>query len=230
MNLTSTALGDLARTQPAATRVFLRHRLDFCCKGRRTLAEACGEAGLDATVIESELLAEAARPTDEKEWETRSQRELADHIVTRYHVALRRDFPPLIEAARKVERVHATKPAVPAGLADELEAFFGELVPHMQKEEQVLFPMLSSGAHGPQVFPPVRMMELEHTHHARHLARVRELTGELEAPPHACATWRALYAGLREAEAELMLHIHLENNVLFRRATVDGSRTSATGV
>jgi regulator of cell morphogenesis and NO signaling len=30
-------------------------------------------------------------------------------------------------------------------------------------------------------------------------------------------TWRALYLRLRELEAELMDHIHLENNALFRR-------------
>jgi len=36
---------------------------------------------------------------------------------------LRRDVPPLITAARRVEKVHAGKPAVPAGLADELVRF-----------------------------------------------------------------------------------------------------------
>ena len=37
-------LADLAVLLPAASRVFHRHRLDFCCHGTRPLAEAC--AGL----------------------------------------------------------------------------------------------------------------------------------------------------------------------------------------
>ena len=43
----TTPLGELAAANPSATRVFLRHRLDFCCGGRRTLAEACESAGLN---------------------------------------------------------------------------------------------------------------------------------------------------------------------------------------
>ena len=65
---------------------------------------------------------------------------------------------------------------------------------------------------------PIRVMRGEHDEHAASLARIRALTGDLTTPPHACATWRALYDGLRTLEAELMEHIHLENNVLFPRA------------
>jgi iron-sulfur cluster repair protein YtfE (RIC family) len=32
--------------QPAASKVFQRHRLDFCCHGNRPLQEACDEYGL----------------------------------------------------------------------------------------------------------------------------------------------------------------------------------------
>jgi regulator of cell morphogenesis and NO signaling len=47
---------------------------------------------------------------------------------------------------------------------------------------------------------------------------MRELATGYVPPPEACATWRALYAGLEKLEAELMEHIHLENNVLFPHA------------
>lgn len=218
MNPIDTPLGDLARTNPSATRVFLRHRLDFCCGGRRTLAEACSKAGLDAAAIADEIAAEIGRPDDLPSWEQRPQAELADFIERRYHSALRRDLPPLIEAARKVERVHAHKPGVPAGLGDLLIAFWSEMQLHMSKEEKVLFPMIRRGAHGEAVFMPVRAMESEHDTHRDHLASIRELTDDLTLPAHACATWTALYHGLQTMESELMEHIHLENNILFLRA------------
>ena len=215
-------LGDLARSTPAATHVFMRHRLDFCCGGKRTLAEACARAGLDPSAILAEIAAAAEQGDQPATWDGRSQAELVDHIEQRYHASLRRDLPGLIEAARRVERVHASHPAVPAGLADVLDGFAAELERHMRKEETVLFPMLRRGARGEAVYMPVRVMESEHDTHAESLVKIRELTGDLVLPPQACATWTALYAGLEALERDLMQHIHLENNVLFLRATREG--------
>ena len=65
---------------------------------------------------------------------------------------------------------------------------------------------------------PVRAMEVEHEQHGEDLLEIRRLTGDLVAPDEACTTWRALYIGLQQLEQELMDHIHLENNILFRRA------------
>jgi regulator of cell morphogenesis and NO signaling len=214
----TTSLGDLAAANPSATRVFLRRRLDFCCGGRRSLAEACEQAGLDPAEIVAELEDEAKRTDSSTVWNERSQTEVADHIERHYHAALRRDLPPLIDAARKVERVHARKPGVPAGLADVLTEFFAEMQSHMAKEENILFPMIRRGARGEAVYMPVRVMEGEHDAHREQLVRIRELTDDLRLPAHACATWTALYHGLETIEAELMQHIHLENNILFSRA------------
>jgi len=223
MSLTPmTSLAELARVQPGATLVFLRHRLDFCCGGKRSLADACRIAGLDPAAILEELDREARRGGPVAGWTDQPLAALADHIEARYHTALRRDLPPLIEAARKVERVHADKPGVPAGLADVLDEFFAEMEQHMRKEEMILFPMLRRGARGEGVYMPVRMMESEHDTHREHLAKIRALTADLQLPPHACATWTALYHGLEHVEAELMQHIHLENNILFSRATREG--------
>lgn len=213
----TTSLGELASSHPTAARVFLRHRLDFCCGGTRSLTEACRAAGLDPGVILDEIVRDGG--SAEPSWNERPLDELADHIEARYHAALRRDLPPLIAAARRVERVHAAKPEVPAGLADLLDRFFREMQAHMAKEEAVLFPMIRRGARGEAVYMPVRVMESEHDAHGRQLARIRELTGDLQPPAVACTTWRALYSGLEALEAELMQHIHLENSVLFPRAT-----------
>ena len=223
------SLGDLARANPSATRVFLRHRLDFCCGGRRSLAEACEKLGLDPIAIATELDQEARRNDSLPSWEHRSQVELADHIENHYHAALRRDLPPLINAARKVERVHAEKPGVPAGLGKLLAAFFTAMEHHMAKEENVLFPMIRRGACSEAAYMPVRVLEAaympvrvleaEHDSHREYLEAIRALTDDLRLPAGACATWTALYEGLTTIEAELMQHIHLENNILFSRAT-----------
>jgi iron-sulfur cluster repair di-iron protein len=151
-------------------------------------------------------------------WELRSQADLVDHIVAHYHEGLRRDLPSLTERAARLEREHAAHPAVPAGLADLLDAFAGELESHMLKEERVLFPTLRTGARGGPIDMPILMMEREHEGHDEQLEKLRELTHAFAAPADAPPPWAALYADLAALETDLRQHIYLENNVLFARA------------
>lgn len=210
-------LGQVATAHPASTLVFLRHRLDFCCGGGQKLGDACRAAGLDPDAVAAEILAEGVVSEPER-WDTRPLPDVIDFILTRYHEPLRADLPALLDAARRVERVHSKKPSCPHGLAAHLEELDVELRQHLAKEEQVLFPAIRSGSGGAQVHMPVRVMMQEHDDHGASLRRLRELATDFVPPPEACATWRALYAGLEKLEAELMEHIHLENNVLFPRA------------
>ncbi len=210
-------LADIAVSRPAATRVFSRHHLDFCCGGKQTVADACTEAGLDTAGLLSEIEREEPGAADLDRWEARPIGELADFVVDRYHSALRRQLPTLVELAAKVEKRHAEKATCPTGLHALLVEMQAEVDAHLMKEEQVLFPMIKLGR-GPAVQMPIRVMYQEHDDHGQNLRRIRELTDDLVPPPEACVSWRALYSGLEELERELMEHIHLENNVLFPRA------------
>jgi regulator of cell morphogenesis and NO signaling len=215
MHTTDTTLAELASTHPAAARVFLSHGLDFCCKGRRPLADACAEKGLDAAGVLAEI-ATAGAPEDLTRWSRSPIPELVHHIVSRYHAELRRDLPGLIAMAEKVEARHADKPTVPAGLGSHLRAMQAAVIDHLAKEESILFPAILAG-HGASMGGPIQCMEAEHTDHGQNLAVTRSLTADLVPPQEACTTWRALYVGLHALERELMEHIHLENNVLFPR-------------
>jgi len=217
MHDTNVTLADLAATRPGATRVFRANGLEFCCRGRRPLAEACAERGLDPTAVLQAIDAEEPSDEDLTAWAERDLGALCDHIVERYHERLRSELPELIAMARKVERVHADKAACPTGLAGLLETIHGSVLDHMEKEERILFPLIRSGR-GAQCSGPVQVMEAEHDDHGANLARVRERTGDLVPPEEACTTWRALYLRLGRLEQELTDHIHLENNVLFPRA------------
>lgn len=209
------SLGDLARSIPGATALFHRHRLDFCCGGRTSLREAAAPLGLDAEAVARELAA-LGDPADagQRDWRNATVRELTDHLLARYHERHRQQLPELVRLARRVETVHADRPDCPHGLADHLQAMQRELESHMQKEEQILFPMLNRGV-PPVGLPPAEMMRLEHDQHGLALARMAELAHGLVEPPDACNTWRALFTGLRTLREDLMQHIHLENNILF---------------
>jgi regulator of cell morphogenesis and NO signaling len=217
MNEATTTLAELAVAHPAAARVFYANRLDFCCGGRRPFADACRERGLDAAAILDEIRREEAVAGPPTRWELAPMPSLVDHIVNHYHRRLRESLPNLVKMARKVEARHGDKVSCPLGLAALLENVQRSVLDHLEKEETILFPAIARRA-GARVSAPVSAMEEEHEHHKSDLLRIRALTSDLTPPAEACTTWRALYVGLQQFEQELMEHIHLENNILFRRA------------
>jgi regulator of cell morphogenesis and NO signaling len=97
-----------------------------------------------------------------------------------------------------------------------LETIQAEMESHMQKEEQVLFPMMLRGGH-PMITHPIGMMRHEHDEHGRNLEAMREITRNLTAPADACGSWRRLYAGLAKLADDLNTHIRIENDILFPR-------------
>jgi regulator of cell morphogenesis and NO signaling len=166
----------------------------------------------------------AAGPSrDERDWATLPLEALIDHIVTTYHDTLRDELPRLRQMASKVARVHGENaPHLPRleAIVHELSA---DMISHMGKEEAALFPTIRALAHGsgPSVMPleaPILMMEHEHEQTGAQLAELREMTDDYVAPSWACQTFQALYEGLSELEANMHVHVHLENNVLFPRA------------
>ncbi len=206
-------VAEIAAALPGATAVFRKHKLDFCCGGGVPLGEAVAKRGASLPVLEEELAALVPDDTATPPLDTDA---LIGLIEARFHAVHRRELPELARLARRVETVHADKPDVPRGLAALLETMASELESHMQKEEQVLFPLMRRGGH-PMIMHPIGMMRHEHDDHGEHLRALEALTNGGVPPAGACNTWRALYAGTRKFTDDLMEHIHLENNVLFPR-------------
>ena len=205
------AIGQIAVKLPGATAIFRRLKLDFCCGGQISLRQATADKKLDLEAVLTELSALHRADTLPIAAEPLA---LIDHILKRYHEVHREQLPELIRMARRVAAVHRDNPNVPTGLAELLESMESELLSHMQKEEQILFPILKAGGN-PFVAQPIAMMRHEHVDHGRMLDRVLSITNDATPPPGACNTWRALYAGIAQFNDDLINHIHLENNVLF---------------
>ena len=227
-----TTIAEIASAMPRAIPVFQKHGIDFCCGGRRALAEVCTERGVDFDAIVGEIEKAAAPPPgSETDWAAEPLGSLIDHILSRYHTALREELPRLLVLAEKVATVHGAnhRETLPA-LRDTFASLKDELDSHMEKEEHVLFPYvreLETAARGlrPAFSIPlglasgaIGVMEREHEVAGLALKTMRRLTDGFRPPDEACGSFRALFSGLELFEAELHNHIHLENNILFPRA------------
>jgi regulator of cell morphogenesis and NO signaling len=212
MNYAERQVADIAANLPGATQVFRNHKIDFCCGGQVPLAEAVAARGEALAAIEAEL---AALETGVAE-APQSSEELIEHILERFHATHRAELPELVRLAARVEDRHAGNAAVPRGIHAALIELAEALEDHMQKEEQILFPLMRAGGH-PMITHPIGRMRHEHDEHGERLANLEALAHNFELPEEACSTWRALYTGVRKLIDDVHQHVHLENNVLFAR-------------
>lgn len=218
-------LGDIASKIPGATRLFRQYRMDFCCGGARSLRQEAERKNADLEALVSGLEDLANASSGKQEWSDTTTEELVAHVLARYHVRHREQLVELIRLAGKVERVHAAHAEVPAGLSEHLTKMAQELECHMQREERILFPLLLQGQQE-AVAGPISVMESEHVLHGDALEEMLALSHQLQLPENACHSWRALYLGLSELRDDLMEHIHLENNILFKRMGGEKAETS----
>lgn len=222
---------DIALENPSSIRVFEGFGIDYCCGGRKPLAEACSEKNLVVDEVIAALERASQTPVQlQDDWKTAPLGTLAAHIVSTHHAYVRRELPRLAELAAKVVRRHGdTKPELSV-IQSKLAELSEELLQHCTKEEVVLFPHItklersvvegSAKPHGcfGTVANPIAMMTQEHDSAGSLLSDMRELSQGFTPPAGACPTFHAYYDGLREFEQDLHQHIHLENNILFPRA------------
>jgi len=225
-------VGEIAREYPAAARVLEQYGIDFCCGGNRLIEEVCSEKGISVEKLISDLeTSTAPRSASAVDWNTARLGTLIDHIVATHHEYLRTALPRLEAMLEKVIAAHGDRHADSLKpLAENFSEVKAELDSHMPKEEMVLFPYIVRleaaslvGAPAPpapfgSIANPIRMMEMEHASAGRGLAEMRRVTSDYTPPEDACNTYRAMLHEMAELEADLHVHIQLENNILFPRA------------
>lgn len=233
LNSPDMTIGDVAKRIPAAKAAFERLGIDYCCGGSCKLQADLKEKGITVEqVIDAIEQGESNRlgHTD-RDWSTASLTELIDHIVATHHVFMKRELPRVTGLLAKVTAAHAREHGQMLGeLAATFQGLRDELDPHLLKEEQILFPVITATdafmagngerpvSHCGTVLNPIRQMEFEHERAGRALARMRVLTDNYQLPDDACPTFATLYEALEAMEKDLHEHIHLENNILFPAA------------
>ena len=225
-----TRVGEIVTGDFRTAAVFHDFGIDFCCGGRQTLAEACRERNTDPEEVMAALTRSCSVPGIAPRFDEWSPEALIGYIVGNHHAFVRRALPPLVAHAWKLAAAHGDRHAELRDVAQLIDRVATDMLSHMAKEEQILFPYIAAladavehGRHAPHapfgsIDSPIAMMEGEHETAGAALATIRALTGGYVAPADACTTYRVTLQELEAFERDLHSHVHLENNILFPKA------------
>jgi regulator of cell morphogenesis and NO signaling len=227
-----TTVGQLVAERPARSRIFQSLGIDFCCGGKKPLADACAAKGLDAATVAKMIEAAeahqgpgatAAGPIVDASAMTLAA--LCDNIERTHHAYLKAELPRLGAMWTRIAAVHGEHHPWAVEVRDVFRSLAEEMDAHMVKEERVLFPAVRAMDAGQAcdncfgtVVNPIRVMEHEHDNAGAALERMRGLSSNYTPPRGACNTFRAALDGLAQLEADMHQHVHKENNVLFPKA------------
>ncbi len=216
-------VGQWVARYPQTARIFESRGIDYCCRGNRSLEEACARNGKDPSALRAELAEalEQAPSSPDTDWNKEPLETLINHIESVHHRFLREEKPRLIALAHKVAAVHGDRHPELVELDSKVDLIFRELDPHLDREEQVEFPAIrnweTAGRKGDGLPDHLEALEDEHIEVGRILENIRDITSGFRPPPDACNSYLALFHGLEQLEADLHSHIHKENNILHAR-------------
>jgi regulator of cell morphogenesis and NO signaling len=231
MDIREQTVGDIAVEMPLAIRIFEAWKIDYCCGGRTPLPDAVVAAGKSIDEFIAALDAQAMVPDNAaRDWAFNTLTTMAGGIVSTYHAYTREELQTLEPLAQKVVGVHGDRRPELTDVLALICALRDDMLPHMLKEEQILFPYVTqmeeaATEHRAAPTPffgtvknPVRKMMAEHDRVGELLATLRSVTAEYTPPESACFSYRELYRRLSDFEQRTHEHIHIENNLYFPRA------------
>jgi len=228
--LASRTLAQIVTANHRTAAVFEKYHLDFCCKGKRSLQQACHEQNVPVDKLLNELEGVDGTNNTVFPFDQLALSQLADHIVSTHHTYVKTESQQLMTYAEKVASKHGQRHPNLFKIFQLVAAVKEEMGLHMHKEEAVLFPRIkelekfAGHEHGDiklsvtYLQAPITMMEQEHDHAGALLAEIRLLSDNYTPPQDACTTYKLLFAALQAFELDLHHHVHLENNILFPKA------------
>ncbi len=229
-NIAEQTLSSIVTANHQVVPVLEKYNLDFCCKGKRTLAQACEEKGIKIESITEELknLTNAVGK-QQMPFTEMSAEQLISYILINHHFYVKQSMPAIIAHLNKVATKHGERFPYMKKVYELFTIILREMTIHMEKEETILFPRIkevenlynsgrSSEILAGYIQMPINMLEADHEEAGNILYEIRTLTNNYMPPADACTTFKVTLAELKEFEEDLHKHVHLENNILFPKA------------
>jgi regulator of cell morphogenesis and NO signaling len=226
------SIREIVTAEPSAAAVLERFEIDLCSQANARLEQVCTELQLSVDQVLEKLADAESRGNGAAapDLENYSLTRVIQHIVRTHHQTVRQELPRFAELSQRIATRHGDKAPHFKALAPLIEQLRAEMVAHLEKEEQILFPYIvrledaaKDGSGVPygcfrSVAQPVSMMMREHESAEGIVAEIRRMTNGFEPPEWACPRNTAFHASLAAFERDLGQHVHVENDLLFPKA------------
>ncbi len=219
------SLGEIVANDFRAASLFSKAGIDFCCGGKKTLHQACEEKSLNPAGLENELIELQNEPLSvSQNFNSWNLAFLADYIVNTHHQYVVKTLPQLVSYTRKIADVHGSHHPELVEVASLFSQVNAELLQHLQKEEEVLFPAITEALRGDSrearniIASEISRMSGEHEFAGGAIDHISVLTNNYRVPEDACNTYLVTLRLLKQFEDDLHIHVHLENNILYPKA------------
>lgn len=225
-NIEQQTLKSIALNHHEFIPVLEKYSLDFCCRGSKTLTEACTEKNIDIKSLVEEIQQSTFSAKPQMPFTEMSAEQLISYILIHHHFYVKNALPTLSNHLEKVVNKHGEHFPYIKKVQEIFATIQAEFLPHMEKEEFILFPRIKELASkvGPNklsanfIDGPISVMEHDHDNVGQLMFAIRNITNHFTAPDNACTTHKICLEELKSFEEDLHQHVHLENNILFPMA------------
>ncbi|TKK64989.1 hypothetical protein FC093_21015 [Ilyomonas limi] len=208
-------LGDFAAKDSRIAAV-LRSETSLCYDANKT--------GQLQSVLEQSTTGKAIALQELYTWDIEM---LIDYIIDFHHQYVKDNAVIIYNLAQKVMYRHSENHPEFKKLASQIFLFLHGLLNHLTKEEKLLFPEMkqlikNKKITGTAIYTTldlikdaVILMQKQHLVAEEDLNVFRELTNDYQVPEDTCALCNLLFKKMSEFENDLLMHIYLENKILF---------------
>jgi regulator of cell morphogenesis and NO signaling len=224
-----TLIGNIVAKNYKSASVFKSYGIDFCCNGNRSIEKVCEVNDIDENELIDLLKNCFETETDTNDYQSWEIDFLSDYIYNKHHKYIENKVPEIKQYLDKICRVHGNSHPELLEINKLFKESASDLILHMKKEELILFPYFKKLAaavrdntpvSSPQfdtVKSPIAMMHEEHDNEGHRFRKISELSNDYKPPIDACSSYKVSFSLLKEFEDDLHKHIHLENNILFKK-------------
>lgn len=224
-------ISDIVAQNYKTATIFKQHGIDFCCNGGRSLQEASEKKAIDVNEIITAInTINQNNGSENHNFDTWELDFMADYIYNQHHKYVEKQIPEIKTYLNKICSVHGASHPELFEIRELFSQGANELTKHMKKEELILFPLIkklvnvSKGNSDVSIISnhtiqdPIAVMHHEHNNEGERFRQIAALSNNYTPPENACRSYQVAFSLLKDFEEDLHKHIHLENNILFKKA------------
>lgn len=226
-------IGEYVAKDYRTAAIFKKNDIDFCCNGNQTIQQAC----IKKTFNTSDILAQIktlspVQVNEQPDFDSWPLDLLATYIEKKHHQYSNEKSEVIVSLLDQLCISHGANHPDLFKISNLFKTFTRDLKQHMEKEELLVFPFIKSLVAAlitdgtidkssiNSIVTPTALLMQEHRTEGEIFKQIVQLSNNYTPPSDACNSFKTAYKMLQEFESNLQQHIHLENNILFPKASI----------